>query len=212
VSVSPDPGTGVQVLAKADGWRAPLGPSFWSLYGVVEVAYHEAAVAQAWAQNVPADLVRRSGDPTLPGLYGDLADIEFDREALVVYSSGQSSSCPGWLTGLEVTELGTVLITTTARGTWFTTVQGKRMGICYADYSGYRMVLSVDRDLLPPISALPTTRVLIDGERLGGGGLVTTYPAQAADPPQRQRPASITGADLLACLEHVFDDGRGRAP
>jgi hypothetical protein len=102
-TVSPEPDTGVQVLAKANGWR-------WSLvdfhevedlygvadpYGVVEVAYDEVTAAQAWAQNVPADLVRRSGHPMWPGLYGDLADIDFDREALVVYSSGQSAPAPG---------------------------------------------------------------------------------------------------------------------
>jgi len=134
---------------------------------------------QAWEENVPADLVRRSGDPELPGLYGDLADIDFDREAMVVYSSGQSGTCPGWLTGIEVTELGIVQLTTTFTTATFTTVQGERVGECTADYRAYRIVLSIDRDLLPPISGLPTTRVLFNGEQLGGGGLVTTYPAEA---------------------------------
>jgi hypothetical protein len=194
--VSPEPDEGVRVLAKSDGWR-------WSLvdfhevedlygvadpYGVVEVAYDEVTAAQAWAENVPADLDRHSGHPTWPGLYGDLADIDFDREALVVYSSGQFGTCPGWLTGIEVTErgreLGTVQLTTTFTSATFTPfppVQGGRGRVyeCTMDYRAYRLVLAVDRDRLPPISGLPTTRVLFNGEQLGGGGLVTTYPAEA---------------------------------
>jgi hypothetical protein len=174
-SVSPEPDEGVQVLAKADGWRLSLV----DFYGVVEVAYDEVTAAQAWEENLPADLVRRSGDPELPGLYGDLADIDFDREALVVYSSGQSGTCPGSLTGVEVTEPGTVQLTTTFTTATFTTVQGQRIGDCTADYRPYRLVLSIDRDRLPPISGLPTTKVLFNGEQLGGGGLVTMYPAEA---------------------------------
>jgi hypothetical protein len=173
--VSPEPDTGVQVLAKTGGWRVSLV----EFYGIVEVAYDEVAAVQAWEENVPADLVRRSGNPDLPGLYGDLADIDFDREVLVVYSSGQSATCPGWLTGVEVTGLGTVQLTTTLTTAMFTTVHGKRVGECTADYRPYRLVLSIDRDRLPPISELPTTRVLFNGEQLGGGGLVTTYPAEA---------------------------------
>jgi hypothetical protein len=62
-SVSPEPDDGVQVLAKADGWRGSLV----DFYGVVEVAYDEVAAAQAWEENVPADLVRRSGTRSCPG-------------------------------------------------------------------------------------------------------------------------------------------------
>jgi hypothetical protein len=195
-TVSPEPDEGVQVLAKADGWRwSPAdfygiahSYGFADLYGLVEVAYDEVTAAQAWDENVPADLVRRSGHPTWPGLYGDLADIDFDREVLVVYSSGQSGTCPGWLTGIEVIErgreLGAVLLTTTFTSATFTPfppVQGERERVyeCTLDYRAYRLVLSVDRDRLPPISRLPTTRVLFDGEQLNSGGLVTTYPAEA---------------------------------
>ena len=174
-SVSAEPDTGVQVLAKADGLRALLG----GFHGVVEVAYDEGAAAQAWAENVPADLARRFGEPELPGLYGDLADVDFDREVLVVYSSGQSGTCPEWLTGAEVTEQGTVQLTTTSTPRLFATVHGKRVGLCTADRRDYRLVLAVDRDRLPPISGLPTTRVQFDDEQPFGGGLVTTYPAPA---------------------------------
>jgi hypothetical protein len=135
--VSPEPDTGVQVLAKTGGWRVSLGDFF----GIVEVAYDEVAAVQAWEENVPADLVRRSGNPELPGLHGDLADIDLDREVLVVYSSGRSGTCPGWLTGIEVTGLGTVQLTATFTTPTFTTVHGKRVGDCTADYSPYRLVL-----------------------------------------------------------------------
>jgi hypothetical protein len=67
----------------------------------------------------------------------------------------------------------------TFTSTTFATVQGERVYECTADYRPYRLVLAVDRDRLPPISELPTTRVLFNGEQLGGGGLVTTYPAEA---------------------------------
>ncbi len=175
-SVSPEPDSGVQILAKADGWvvsQAAIGP----FYAVVEVAYDEIAAAQAWENNVPADLAQRSGDPARPGLYGGLEDIDFDREALVVYSSGQSGTCPEWVTGIEFTTEGVVQITTTFKSD---AVAPGGVLACTADYVPYRIVLAIDRDKLPPISALPTTRVLINGEQLGGGGLVTTYPAAAA--------------------------------
>ena len=98
----------------------------------------------------------------------------------MAYSSGSSSTCPEWLTGIEVIErgreLGTVQLTTTFTTATPPTVPG--ILECTADYRPYRLVLSVDRDRLPP-SGLPTTRVLFNGEQLGGGGLVTTYPAEA---------------------------------
>jgi hypothetical protein len=172
-TVSPEPDTGVQVLAKADEWRALLG-----FHGVVEVAYDEVTAAQAWAENVPADLVRRTGDPALPGLYGDLADIDFDREALVVYSSGQSGTCPEWLTGIELTEQGTVQLTTTSTPTLF----GTNTASCSrSTATGCHRPAGCRR------RGCNSTM-----NNLSAAGWSPPTPHQPADPPQRLRPASIT--------------------
>jgi hypothetical protein len=176
----------VQVLAKADGWRARLGP----FHGVVEVAYDEAAAVQAWAENVPADFVRRTGDPTLPGLYGDLADIDFAREALVIYSSGQSGTCPGWLTGIEVTEQGTVQLTTTSTPTLFATGQ--------ASQSAYAPATTATTASCSRSTATGCHRSTGCRRRgcystmnsLTTAGWSRRTPQMRADAPQRQRPAS----------------------
>jgi hypothetical protein len=112
--------------------------------------------------------VRRSGRPLRPGIYGDPAGVDFATEVLVVFSSGQSGTCPGWLAGIDVDDTGTVRITT-----------GRHVasGVCTDDYRHYRMVLAVSRDLVPAEHDLPTDDVLVDGQVLGTGSLVRQYPS-----------------------------------
>ncbi|MFS8478777.1 MAG: hypothetical protein FWJ93_07400 [Micromonosporaceae bacterium] len=162
-------GTGVRVLAKADGWRpglleAPDGD--W--YVLVEIAFDEETAARAWRENRPADEVPRSGSPIHPGIYGEPTDIDFTTEVLVVFSSGQSGTCPGWLAGIDVDGSGAVQVTT---GT-FAASRG-----CTDDYRPYRMVLAVGRDLVPAEHDLPTDDVLVDGRVLDAGSLVRQYPS-----------------------------------
>lgn len=159
-------GAEVEPLSKADDWRDDLAetmdrtPHTW--FGVLEIAYDEATAARAWGENVPSQLPRRDGEPTEPGVYGDLADVDFGREALVVWSAGQSGTCPGWLADIS-TDNNAVQLKTARQGDF-----------CTDDYHAYRMVLAVDRDRLPAASALPLDDVPVDGLATA---LITTYPA-----------------------------------
>ncbi len=159
---------GVTVLAKADGWRDALSTdeSMGGYYAIAEVAYDEESARTAWRDAVPADLPEREGEPRESGRYGDVEAIDFDRQVLVVYSSGQSGACPGWLADIAVDD-GTVEF-----------IEGRHMpgDGCTDDYNAYRLVLAVDRDRLPPSGDLPTEQVLVDGNDLAG--LVVAYPVR----------------------------------
>jgi hypothetical protein len=162
---------GIRVLAKADGWRADIADLNIGYYAIVEVAYDESSAAQAWQANRPDAPVERSGLPEQPGVYGDLAGVNFTAEAVVVFSSGQSGSCPGWLAGINADPSETVDLTT-----------GEAMldgNACTDDYDPYRLILAVDRELLPDPEQLPTTDVTIDGRTLGPDSIVTAYPLAA---------------------------------
>jgi hypothetical protein len=155
-------------LVKAEGWRAHLGspPPF----AILEIAFDREAAERAWRENTPGGLPRRSGAPAMLGLYGVLDDVDFSRQAVVVWSSGQSSTCPAWLAGVDVDHDGTVVIEIGDTA--------GRFGDCTADYRPYRMIVAVDQDRLPPPSRLPTVNVT--GIPVGGplgGALVSTYPA-----------------------------------
>ena len=159
---------GVTILAKADGWRDALSTdeSMGGFYAIGEIAYDEATARAAWVDAVPADLPDREGEPRESGRYGDLEGIDFDRQVLVVYSSGQSGACPGWVADIAVDDR-TVEVT-----------EGRHMpgDGCTDDYNAYRLVLAVDRDRLPPLEDLPTEQVLVDGHDLAA--VVAAYPAR----------------------------------
>lgn len=67
----------------------------------------------------------------------------------MVWSSGESGSCPGWLADVRTDTDGTVHLERDSAGG----------PICTGDYNPYRMMLAVDRDRLPPRDALPTDDV-----------------------------------------------------
>lgn len=154
-------------LARADGWRDGLDGPFPGPAAILELAYDRETAEQAWRENVPDDLPRRTSDPDRPGLYGSLDDVDFERQAVAVWSAGGSSSCPPWLAHVETDAAGTVrLETDDASGD----------APCTDDYSPYRMLLALDRELLPAPEALPAENVDADG--LPPGVLVTAYPAE----------------------------------
>lgn len=155
-------------LAKAVGWRQNLGtgpPPF----AIVEIAYDEETANRVWEDNVPRGLRERSGDPERAGLYGDLDGVDFDTQVVVVWSSGESSSCPGWLAAIEVDAAGTVRVERDDASGPF--------GACTDDYNPYRTILAVDRERLPSRDTLPTQDVAGVPDGPGAGGLVTAYPA-----------------------------------
>jgi hypothetical protein len=158
--------TGVTVLAKADGWRDGVAEAGEHPYALLEIAADEAAAHEAWEANVPADLPVGDGAPEQPGVYRDLADVDLDGRALVVFHSGQSSSCPVWVEAIATfddrveVELGR-----------------EPAEACTDDFQTYRMVLAVDQDLLPAPGELPVERVDVPSENLTDvNGRVVTYP------------------------------------
>jgi hypothetical protein len=149
---------GVTPLAKADGWRDDVPGE--GGFAIVEVAYDLETAERAWAENVPDELEERDDDlPAEPGVYGDLDDVDFDSQVVVVWSSGQSGSCPGWLADIRM-ENGTVHLE-----------RGATDQMCTDDFNPYRMLLAVDRDRLPAEEDLPHGDIdgVPDGE-------VTRYP------------------------------------
>jgi hypothetical protein len=166
------PADGVTVLARVDGWRSELtsdpdgtrqGPLL-----LVEIAYDEATARDAWADTVPDGLPARSGPPEQDGTYGDLDDVDFADQVVVVYSSAQSGSCPGWLVDVSFA-LGMVIAAETAA------IPEGSDG-CNDSRVPYSLVLAVDRAKLPAAEALPIDRVQIDDRDTDG--LVTGYPWQ----------------------------------
>lgn len=162
-------GPAVQPLAKTDDWRPGLAQDLG--FGVLEIAYDRETADRAWQENVPGDLPERDGQPAEPGRYGDLGSVDFDTHAIVVWSSGQSGSCPGWLADIRTGADGTVELETG--------VDMRGGNACTDDYQPYRMLLAVERDRLPGPDQLPVTTVIVDGRSSGAGSLVAAYPADA---------------------------------
>jgi hypothetical protein len=156
----------VGALARDNGWRPELGGPFPGPAAILEVAYDRETAEEAWRENVPDELPERTGDPDRPGVYGSLDDVDFDREVVVVWSAGGSSSCPPWLARVETDAAGTVTLETDAA----------EAEACTDDYSPYRMLLAVDRERLPAADDLPTEDV--DADVPPPGALVTGYPAE----------------------------------
>lgn len=148
-------------LAKASGWRAELRP-IGSPYAVLEIAPDKAAAERAWRENVPDTLPGRTGVPDKPGVYRELSEVNFDEYALVVWSSGESGTCPEWIADLYTTDDGTVAVELGATSS---------TGVCTRDYRAYRMMLAVDRDRLPDRTDLPTDKIIGVPD-----GVVRVYP------------------------------------
>src|SRR5690625_239637 len=87
------PGSSVETLAKVDGWRG--GYEAAEPFAVLELAYDDTTARTLWRENVPDGLPDRDGDPLEQGVYGDLADVDLDRQVVGLVSTGQSGSCPG---------------------------------------------------------------------------------------------------------------------
>lgn len=162
---SPPP-DGVQPLSKAAGWRDGLRESLdGDPYALVEIAFDRDAAELAWAENVPEDQPPGEGAPAAPGRYGDLDEVDFDTHAVVVWSSGESGSCPAWLEGVATDGEGTVELTT-----------GQQGDVCTDDFQSYRMLVVAHRDQLPEPDWLPIDDVVLDGRQVDWGGLVRAYP------------------------------------
>ena len=160
---------GVVVLAKAAGWRDGLQEAAAHPYILMEVATSADSAEQAWADNVPTTLTEADGDPADPGVYETLEAVDLDRQAVVVFSSGESGTCPAWVRSLSTTggRVEVVLASTAGEGQ-----------ACTDDFRPYRLVLAVDLDRLPSPDELPVDAIDVPSENLAGvDGRVATYPA-----------------------------------
>lgn len=157
------PAAGIETLAKATGWRDGLADELGMAFAVFEVAYDRETAEAAWRDSVPGDLdVLSDAMPAEAGVYGDLDDVDFEQQAVVVWSSGESGSCPEWLAGIEH-----------ASGTIMVEAEGP-VGDCTSDYNPYRLVLVVDRERLPAVEELAAAQ--LEGVP---DGVVRIYPAAA---------------------------------
>lgn len=164
----PEPADGVRPLAKVAGHDVggPVhdrnGPVNDRVdFAELAVAFDADAGAQLWDAAVPADLPHAS-DVTDAGRHGNPDSVDWDQQALALWRSGQSGSCPETLVDVAVADNGTVEVAID-RDT------GPGLG-CQEDYNPYRMVLAIDRDHLPATDALPAE---LEGVPRGE---VTTWP------------------------------------
>jgi len=161
------PGLGSEsliTLAKVDGWREgfELPPD---TFAVLEVAYDSETAQQMSDENLTSDLPERSGDPRDPGRFGDLDDVDFDQQAVALWSGGQSGSCPGWVADVEMVD-SVVVVTENAEEP-----QG-----CSDDYNPFRVLVVVDRSDLPEPGELATTKARSSNAHIGKQVLLAAYP------------------------------------
>lgn len=144
VSGPQPPSDAVTVLAKGSGWRSGLHDEFFAM---LEVAYDPEVAERAWDENVHDTTPRGDELPEEPGVYGGLADVDFDEQVVVVWSSGESGSCPEWIRDVDTIEQR-VRITLDMRGF-----------VCTDDYNAYRVVAAVDRDRLPGPDEIESSQI-----------------------------------------------------
>lgn len=91
-------------LAKTRGWRLGLEQAVGAdVTAVVEIAYDQASARQAWEQHVH-DQLPESRSLHDPGVRGDLDEVDFDEEALLVWSSREAITCPERLEDIDISE------------------------------------------------------------------------------------------------------------
>lgn len=157
----------VTTLAKVEGWRGGLEPGDAS--AVLEVAYDRDTAQVLWEENVPGGLPTGTAPAVDPAVYGSIDDVDFPGQVVALYSSGESGSCPALVDDVA-TALGTVSITTQARGT-----------TCTDDYWAFSTVLVLDAVDLPPEHTLDGTPATVRDRDLDRdievAATVSTYPA-----------------------------------
>lgn len=178
-TTAPADGATVATLAKVDGWRAGLDPASVpgeAGFGVLELAYDDAAASALWSAAVPDDLPTATGGPGDAGRYGSIDDVDLAEQVLGLWSAGQSGSCPGRLES----------VATDGDVVRLVEVQDLRGGDgCTDDYNPYSQVVALDRDQVPAEGRLPvdgelTVAVVVDGAVLPTDGsalraLVTVF-------------------------------------
>ena len=140
-----DPDGQLMHLAKVDGWREGLAAD--GVYRLAEVAPDRDTAQQAWEDIVPSDLPERTGAPEEPGVYGHLDEVDFESQVIVIWSSGESGTCPEWLSDLDVTGADDFRME----------IDTASVGACTDDFNPYRMIVAVERDRVPEANSPPIT-------------------------------------------------------
>lgn len=163
---SPSPGE-LRTIAKDDAVPpAGVTPSFSTLLVVpddlVDVVLIDVGVDQ---------LPRVDGAPLQTGTYADFTGVDDlgPGEVLALWYSGQSGTCPTFLTGLHVTAEGDVNVAEFDTGP----------GGCDGDYNSYRQLVVLPDSATPAMSELPFTLVGEEGTNVDDL-LVDVYPASPA--------------------------------
>jgi predicted small secreted protein len=121
------------------------------------VAFDERTAAKLWA-TVGAGQLAAESDPAERGRHGELDEVDFAEQAVVLWQWGESGSCPDRLERVFTRDDGVVVVELTATG-------GPG---CTDDFAGYVLLAAVDRAALP--ESLPAR-----GELAGGDGEPETF-------------------------------------
>lgn len=127
----------VAVLLKENDWREdpPRSLVEEEYMRLLEIAYDAETGQRLWDDNGPQS---SPGDDTDGS---DLPyDIDYSHQALVVWSSGESGSCPETLEGIITDESGAVTVELT---------QPEPHASCTEDFNRYRVVAAVNLDSVP---------------------------------------------------------------
>jgi len=135
-------GASVETLAKLDGWRD--GPGYDGPFAVLEIAHDDGTAATLWEDNLGAGAARDG-----------LAEVDFSRQVVALYSSGESGSCPESVRDVDLGDDGTLDI--------MRAVDMKGGNACTGDYNPYRVVIAIDRADVPTRDQLAGTEGTVDG-------------------------------------------------
>lgn len=148
----------VRVLAKTDGHVGGVAEPV-----PLQIAYDRDAAEQAWRDVDVGALPERRGPPEEAGVYGHLGDVDFSREAVVVWSFGESGTCPEWV--VDVAFDGRTLSVERQRS---------EAQACTDDFRAATWLVAVDLARLPEPEELP-----VPVDPTGSEAVAYSPPAQA---------------------------------
>jgi len=119
-----------------------------------------------WDDVVDENLPKASGDPITSGIYGSLDDVDFDSQVVALFSSGESGTCPSFLSGLSSDGAAIAATTTTV----------SESDICTSDYRPFAQVVAVDKNDVPAADKLPGAKLSIDGTAMPDASVAVYAP------------------------------------
>ncbi len=129
----------------------------------LELAFDRDTAALLWDEHASDDLPRRRGEPFREGIYNDLDSVDFDSQVVALWW-GAEATCPRAVTDVQSPDSVTVELHTTEED-----------HACLDMEIPFRMVLAIDRDLLPELSELPVNLVVVTDDRPRDAGKVDLW-------------------------------------